>query len=60
MELGGWDTHAGQSQRLNAPLKQLDDGMVALKTGLGDDHRQMAGGFPRGSVWKLNWCPATP
>ena len=36
MELGGWDTHAGQSQRLNAPLKQLDDGMVALKTGLGD------------------------
>ena len=36
MELGGWDTHAGQSQRLNAPLKQLDDGMVALKAGLGD------------------------
>ena len=36
MELGGWDTHAGQSQRLNAPLKQLDDGMTALKAGLGD------------------------
>ena len=36
MELGGWDTHAGQAQRLNAPLKQLDDGMAALKLGLGD------------------------
>lgn len=36
MELGGWDTHAGQTQRLNGPLKQLDDGMAALKNGLGD------------------------
>ena len=36
MELGGWDTHAGQSNRLTAPLRQLDDGMVALKDGLGD------------------------
>ena len=36
MELGGWDTHAGQAQRLNGPLKQLDDGLVALKNGLGD------------------------
>ena len=36
MELGGWDTHAGQAQRLNAPLKQLDDGMVALRDSLGD------------------------
>jgi uncharacterized protein (DUF1501 family) len=36
MELGGWDTHAGQMQRLQAPLKQLDDGLVALKDGLGD------------------------
>ncbi len=36
MELGGWDTHAGQQQRLNAPLKQLDDGMAALRDGLGE------------------------
>ena len=36
MELGGWDTHAGQAQRLAAPLKQLDEGLVALKDGLGD------------------------
>lgn len=35
MELGGWDTHAGQAQRLVAPLKQLDAGLVALKTALG-------------------------
>ena len=36
MELGGWDTHAGQMQRLNAPLKQLDDGLAALRDGLGE------------------------
>ena len=36
MELGGWDTHAGQAQRLIGPLKQLDQGVVALKAGLGD------------------------
>ena len=36
MELGGWDTHAGQVQRLGAPLKQLDDGLVALREGLGE------------------------
>jgi len=36
MELGGWDTHAGQAQRLAAPLKQLDDGLLALKDGLGE------------------------
>ena len=36
MELGGWDTHAGQVQRLAGPLKQLDDGLVALKDGLGE------------------------
>ena len=36
MELGGWDTHAGQAQRLIGPLKQLDQGVMALKAGLGD------------------------
>ncbi len=36
MELGGWDTHAGQMRQLQAPLKQLDDGLVALRDGLGE------------------------
>ena len=36
LELGGWDTHADQMRRLNAPLGQLDAGLAALKTGLGD------------------------
>ncbi len=36
MELGGWDTHAGQAGRLTAPLRQLDDGLVALRDGLGE------------------------
>ena len=35
LEIGGWDTHSGQMGRLNGPLRQLDDGLVALKTGLG-------------------------
>ena len=36
MELGGWDTHAGQANRLVGPLKQLDAGIVALRDNLGD------------------------
>ena len=36
MELGGWDTHAGQAARLAGPLRQLDAGLVALREGLGD------------------------
>lgn len=39
MELGGWDTHAGQAQRLFGPLGQLDLGVMALKAGLGDAWR---------------------
>ena len=35
LEIGGWDTHAAQAGRLRGPLKQLDDGMAALKQGLG-------------------------
>jgi uncharacterized protein (DUF1501 family) len=42
MEIGGWDTHAGQMQRLVQPLTQLDAGMVALKDGLGAAWRQTA------------------
>jgi uncharacterized protein (DUF1501 family) len=36
MEIGGWDTHTAQANRLTGPLKQLDAGMVALKAALDD------------------------
>ena len=36
LELGGWDTHADQMRRLHGPLGQLDEGLAALKAGLGD------------------------
>jgi uncharacterized protein (DUF1501 family) len=36
LEVGGWDTHAHQAARLPPVLKTLDDGLVALKEGLGD------------------------
>ncbi len=39
LEIGGWDTHVGQAGRLNGPLQQLDQGLVALKSGLGDAWR---------------------
>ena len=35
LEIGGWDTHAAQVARLTDVLKQLDAGLVALKTGAG-------------------------
>ena len=35
LEIGGWDTHAGQKQRLQQPLAQLDAGLMALRDGLG-------------------------
>ncbi|MBX9699487.1 MAG: DUF1501 domain-containing protein [Acetobacteraceae bacterium] len=34
MELGGWDTHAGQIPRLTPLLRLLDEGLVALKVAL--------------------------
>jgi uncharacterized protein (DUF1501 family) len=40
MEIGGWDTHTAQANRLTGPLKQLDAGMVALKTALGEAWKQ--------------------
>jgi len=40
LEIGGWDTHAGQVQRLPGPLGQLDDGLGALKQALGPAWRQ--------------------
>jgi len=35
MELGGWDTHAAQATRLANALRILDDGLDALRGGLG-------------------------
>ena len=42
IDIGGWDTHAGQDQRLVPPLRQLDQGLVALKAALGDDWKRTA------------------
>ncbi len=42
LELGGWDTHAGQARRLAAPLSQLDAGLLALRDGLGAAWRDTA------------------
>jgi uncharacterized protein (DUF1501 family) len=39
LEIGGWDTHAGQKQRLAGPLSQLDAGLLALRDGLGASWR---------------------
>lgn len=35
LDLGGWDTHAGQVQRLANQLRQLDTVIARLKAGLG-------------------------
>jgi len=42
MEVGGWDTHAGQARRLQGPLRALDAGLVALRDGLGAAWKQTA------------------
>jgi uncharacterized protein (DUF1501 family) len=42
LEMGGWDTHAGQLPRLKNQLKQLDDALGALRTNLGDTWRRTA------------------
>jgi uncharacterized protein (DUF1501 family) len=42
LEIGGWDTHAEQANRLTGPLRQLDSGLVALKTALGPAWAQTA------------------
>lgn len=36
LEFGGWDTHTGQTGRLNRQFSALDQALAALKTGLGD------------------------
>ena len=42
MEIGGWDTHSAQTNRLGGVLRQLDAGLAALKSGLGAAWRQTA------------------
>ena len=42
LEIGGWDTHAAQVNRLPVALKQLDAGLVALKTAMGPVWAQTA------------------
>lgn len=42
LDIGGWDTHTAQLNRLAGPLKQLDQGLVALKTALGPAWAQTA------------------
>jgi uncharacterized protein (DUF1501 family) len=37
IETNGWDTHSGQRGRLNAQLKDLDQLLASLKTGLGTE-----------------------
>jgi uncharacterized protein (DUF1501 family) len=37
IETNGWDTHSGQRGRLTAQLRDLDQMLAALKTGLGSD-----------------------
>jgi uncharacterized protein (DUF1501 family) len=36
LEIGGWDTHAGQVGHLHAAFRRLDDGLTALRDGLGN------------------------
>lgn len=40
LEIGGWDTHQAQVNRLTPPLSQLAAGLVALQQGLGSAWRQ--------------------
>ena len=42
LEIGGWDTHAAQSPRLNEVMQRFDAGLAALKTGLGPVWRDTA------------------
>jgi uncharacterized protein (DUF1501 family) len=37
LELGGWDTHNNQSNRLQQKLTELDKGLAALKAGFGKE-----------------------
>ena len=37
LELGGWDTHNNQANRLSQKLTELDNGLAQLKVGLADE-----------------------
>lgn len=39
LEADGWDTHSGQSGRLNSQFRQLDGALAGLKAGLGPTWR---------------------
>ncbi|UFN48823.1 DUF1501 domain-containing protein [Roseomonas sp. OT10] len=36
LELGGWDTHAGQQNRLRGVLRELDEGLAWMQANLGE------------------------
>jgi uncharacterized protein (DUF1501 family) len=42
LEIGGWDTHTAQNNRLARVLTQLDTGLDALRTSLGEAWRKTA------------------
>jgi uncharacterized protein (DUF1501 family) len=42
LEMGGWDTHNAQAQRLDTQFKELDAGLAALRAALGEDWKNTA------------------
>jgi uncharacterized protein (DUF1501 family) len=42
LEIGGWDTHAGQANRILGPVRALDAGLAQLKASLGEHWAQTA------------------
>jgi uncharacterized protein (DUF1501 family) len=42
LEIGGWDTHAQQANRINGPIRALDAGIAQLKASLGANWAQTA------------------
>jgi uncharacterized protein (DUF1501 family) len=42
LEIGGWDTHAQQANRILGPVRALDAGIAQLKAALGANWRQTA------------------
>lgn len=42
LEVGGWDTHAAQANRIVGPIRALDAGLAQLKAALGEHWRQTA------------------